>query len=354
MWWKIFLVILGLAIIVIILTTNKNLPIKTNLPDPVPTNTVQVPGIEVIAQNLEVPWALAFLPDGKILVTERVGRVKLVAGDTVSLVSEIMGVFQNGESGLHGIAIDPDYPNMPYVYLYYTYSGNGNNSLNKVSRFTFNGQSLKDERTIVDKIPGAIFHDGGRIKFGPDGYLYITTGDAQNPSLAQGKNSLAGKILRVKDEGKVEIYSYGHRNPQGITWDNIGNLWETEHGQTATDEVNLIQPGRNYGWPIIKGDQSQEDMASPKLQSGSTTWAPAGIAFYKGSLFFGGLKSETLFEVKVGTYTLKEYFKGQLGRIREVVLGPDNMLYITTSNRDGRGLPKSDDDKIIRINPNTY
>ena len=259
-----------------------------------------------------------------------------------------INVIQQGESGLHGIAIHPDYPTQPYIYLYYTYSAGSNNSLHRVSRFTFNGELIKDEQIIIDNIPGAIFHDGGRIKFGPDGFLYITTGDALNPSLAQDKNSLAGKILRVKDD-MVEVYSYGHRNPQGITWDNTGKMWETEHGNNAIDEVNLIEVGKNYGWPDIRGDQTSEGMISPKLHSGSDTWAPAGLAFFDGSLYFGGLRGQALFEYNIESGQLIEHFKGKLGRIREVVMGPDHMLYITTSNRDGRGNPQGDDDKIIKI-----
>lgn len=310
--------------------------------------------ISVIAKNLEVPWALAFLPDGNLLVTERKGAVKLIDIETQSVknIAKIQ-VKQTGESGLHGIAIHPQFPQKKYVYLYYTYSSNGDNTLNKVSRFDFDKEQLNNEKVIVDGIPGAVFHDGGRIKFGPDNMLYITTGDAQNPSLAQDKNSLAGKILRVTDEGKVEIYSYGHRNPQGITWDDKGNLWETEHGSSACDELNRIEKGKNYGWPIVRCDQNQNEKLSPMLQSGNDTWAPAGLTYYDGSLFFAGLRGQALYEAVLenGNATIKEHFKGEFGRIRDVIVGPDNMLYITTSNRDGRGTPNTNDDKIIRVDP---
>lgn len=319
-----------------------------NTPSVAVENPQDSPQTEIIANNLEVPWALAFLPNGKLLVTERAGKVSEIDGGKVSIAQ--INVKQTGESGLHGIAVDPDFEKNNFIYLYYTYSAEEDNSLNRVSRFTFQDNQLKDEKILVGKIPGATIHDGGRIKFGPDNLLYITTGDAANPSLAQDKNSLAGKILRVKD-GKAEVYSYGHRNPQGITWDNQGRIWEVEHGQSATDELNLIEEGQNYGWPTIRGDQTQAGMKNPVIHSGSDTWAPGDIAFFAGKLYFAGLRGQALFEYNIESRQLTEHFKGKLGRIREVILSPDNMLYITTSNRDGRGSPNSGDDKIIKINP---
>ena len=309
--------------------------------------------IIVIAKGLEVPWALAFLPDKSILITERKGIVRLIK-DGVLVANPIakINVKQTGESGLHGIAIDPKFNENFFVYLYYTYSDNGNNTLNRVSRFTYSNETLESEKIIVDKIPGAIFHDGGRLKFGPDGYLYITTGDAGNPSQSQNKNSLAGKVLRIVND-KIEVYSYGHRNPQGIAWDNKGNLWESEHGNSATDEINFIEQGKNYGWPTIKGDENQTGLISPRLHSGTNTWAPAGLAYVNGSLYFGGLRGTALFQYNPETKELKEHFKGEYCRIRDVVVGPDSMLYITTSNKDGRGKPGVDDDKIIQINPSS-
>lgn len=312
---------------------------------------------KVIAQNLEIPWGLAFLPDRSILFTERPGRVRMIDKDgnllstPLATISEVKHI---GEGGLLGIAVHPDFINNKYIYLYYTYSGSGDNTLNRVARFKFEEGKLEEEQIIADNIPGAVNHNGGRIKFGPDNFLYITTGDAQNPSQAQDRNSLAGKILQVRDEGKVEIYSFGHRNPQGLAWDNQSRLWATEHGPSTRDELNLIEIGKNYGWPTIQGDEKKEDTEAPIINSGSnTTWAPAGAAFYQGSIFFGGLRGETLYEAVItgDSVKLKEHLKGQFGRIRDVVLGPDNMLYISTSNRDGRGEPKKNDDKIIRVNP---
>lgn len=321
--------------------------------------------LSVIAQNLEVPWALSFLPDNSILVTERPGRVRLIDKDgklkdgPIAVIDEVATV---AESGLHGIVLHPNFPQLPYVYFYYTYQAEKEQALNRVARYQLKNNTLSDKKIIVDKIPGAPVHDGGRIKFGPDKFLYITTGDATNPSLSQDKNSLAGKILRVTDDGSPApgnpfgnlVYSLGHRNPQGITWDDTDRLWSTEHGSSGTDELNIIEPGKNYGWPDIRGDQKQEGLVGSIIHSGSDTWAPAGAAYLNGSIFFAGLKGKALYKAKInGNHvTLTEHFKSELGRIREVVVGPDNMLYITTSNRDGRGIPTGGDDKIIKVNPN--
>jgi len=341
--------------------TSANIPLFENQ-EKQTKDQKEAPKIAVYAQNLEVVWALAFLPNGDLLATERKGTVNLVdKGGNVKKIFTVSGVLQTGESGLHGIALHPDFENNQFVYLYYTYRGNGDNTQNRVSRFTFDGKTFSEEKIIVDEIPGAVFHDGGRIKFGPDGFLYITAGDALNPSLAQDVNSQAGKILRVDDEGNpapgnpfgTRIWSYGHRNPQGIAWDSEGRLWETEHGQSQTDEFNLIEPGKNYGWPTIRGDQKAEGLKTPLLHSGNDTWAPAGAAYFEGSIFFAGLRGQALYQAKLqgGTTTLTTHFKGELGRIRDVLLGPDGFLYITTSNRDGRGSPAAGDDKILRTNP---
>lgn len=360
--WKFtfsLLTILGLGFLGLVIN-NKSPKTPEITPTNSPAATQVFEQTKIITQDLDVPWALAFLPDNSILVTERKGALRLIDKDGKLLTSPIakISVKQNGESGLHGIAIDPKYSDNHTIFLYYTYSADGNNTFNRVSKYTFENQTLGAETIVVDKIPGAIFHDGGRIKFGPDGNLYITTGDAGEPSKSQDKNSLAGKILRVRDPSnpQVEIYSYGHRNPQGIAWDDKGNLWETEHGRSGVlsglDELNKIEQGKNYGWPVIEGNKKMDGMVTPMVNSGaSDTWAPAGDAIFEGSIYFGGLRGQSLYQVNLSTLELKTHFKNQFGRIRDVVLGPDNMLYITTSNKDGRGNPNPDDDKIIRVNP---
>lgn len=323
--------------------------------------------ITIVADHLDTPWGIAFLPDGSMLVTERKGTVLHIDRDGNStLVAEIRDVKEVGEGGLLGIALHPEFASNRYVYFYYTYSVDKNNTFNRVVRMKYENNKLQNMEIVVDRIPGATNHNGGRIAFGPDKFLYVTTGDAQQPSLAQSKDSLAGKILRITDRGESApgnpfgnlIFSYGHRNPQGIAWDRNGNLWSTEHGpsglQSGNDEINKIEPGKNYGWPIIQGTERREEMVTPVVTSGvTTTWAPASAAIIGDVLFFGGLRGQSLYEAKITANPISviAHFKGKFGRIRDAVVGPDGYLYITTSNKDGRGIPAADDDKIIRINP---
>lgn len=278
-------------------------------------------------------------------------------------------VVHEGEGGLLGVEIHPDYPGVPWVYLYFTFR-NGTRLENQVVRYEVDVVTLNvtsSPRQILGGIPGASIHDGGRLKFGPDEYLYVTTGDAANAAWAQDPDLLAGKILRVDENGTVPadnpfpgspVYSYGHRNPQGLAWDGEGRLWATEHGSTATDELNLVEPGNNYGWPTIRGEETAPGMEPPVLQSGTaTTWAPSGLCYCRGSLFFTGLRSETLWEATPTltgdgfSASLQAHLDGEFGRLRAVAEGPDGFLYLLTSNRDGRTIPGQGDDFIYRVNP---
>ncbi|GIW52753.1 MAG: glucose sorbosone dehydrogenase [Gemmatimonadales bacterium] len=327
--------------------------------------------IRVVATGLDTPWEIAFLPEGGMLVTERPGNLVEIRDGEQRRV-EIPSVYEAGESGLMGLALHPDFAENRLLYVYYTTRQDGR-TVNVVERYRFAGGQLSDRTLILGDIPGARFHDGGRIAFGPDGMLYITTGDAGDGSLSQLTSSLAGKILRLTAGGGVPpdnpfgnaVYSLGHRNPQGLTWDDRGRLWSTEHGpsgaQSGLDELNLIERGGNYGWPTIRGDERREGMISPVAHSGpSYTWAPAGAAYWNGSVFFGGLRGEALYEARVDSYApgsrveVKVHFRGELGRIRAVRLGPDGLLYIGTSNRDGRGRPRSDDDRILALRPGVF
>ena len=318
--------------------------------------------IEVIATNLDIPWEIVFLPSGDMLVTERSGKLKKIGSET-KVISETSGVKHVGEGGLLGMALHPNFSINNYIYLYFTTESRGG-LINRVERYKLSSDTLTDKKVIINNIPGANFHDGGRIKFGPDNYLYITTGDAGDKNKAQDKNSLNGKILRIDGDGNIpndnpfgnEVYSYGHRNPQGLAWDKNGDLWITEHGPsglgTGFDEVNKIGMGGNYGWPDIQGDETKEGMTIPIIQSGkSDTWAPAGGVFVGDSLFFAGLRGESLYEYNTKTKKLSSHFRGEWGRLRAVVLGPDNFLYVSTSNMDGRRTINEGDDKVIKINP---
>lgn len=321
----------------------------------------------IVAENLQIPWELAFLPDGDILVTERPGTLRQIGKNKRTYTIE--GVNHIGEGGLLGLALHPRFKENHFLYLYLTIANNGG-FINQVERYRLENNRLQDKKIIISNIPGAAIHNGGRIAFGPDGYLYITTGETGRSEGAQNKTSLEGKILRLKDDGSIPadnpfgnaIYSYGHRNPQGITWDKTGRLWETEHGRSGLlsglDEVNLIEKGENYGWPLIQGDETREGMEKPILHSGSrTTWAPAGMDFKDNMIFFGGLRGESLYRLKIidnKQVSLKTYWPERFGRIRVVVFGPDGFLYIATSNTDGRGSPQKGDDKIIKINPRVF
>jgi glucose/arabinose dehydrogenase len=319
---------------------------------------------EVVAENLEVPWEVVVLGEDRYLVTERTGDLLLLENGERYVLESFDDLNQPvlGEGGLLGIATHPNFAENRYLYVYQTVDREGVE--NTVRRFEvdFRTRTLTNETVIIDGIPSDRFHNGGRIAFGPDGYLYLTTGDATNATLAQQRDSLAGKVLRLNDDGSVPeanpfgtaVYSYGHRNPQGLAWDDEGHLWATEHGSSARDELNRIEAGANYGWPVIRGAETSPEMESPVYQSTEyETWAPAGVAAVDGSVFFGGLRGERLYEAQVvdGEVTgFVAHFGGDFGRIRAVTLGPDGeYLYFTTSNTDGRGDADATDDLLVRV-----
>ena len=332
--------------------------------------------VETVAENLEVPWAIAFAPDGRIFVTERIGQLRVIENGVLN--PEPIKILNVGgiEGGLLGIALDPNFEENHYIYLYYTYN-DFLSTFNKLSRFTESDNKLSDERVLLDKIPGGPFHDGGRIKFGPDGKLYVTTGEAGNRALAQDLDSLGGKILRINSDGTIPddnpfdspVYSFGHRNPQGIDWDPVtGKLVSTEHGPSgergfAHDEVNVIEPGKNYGWPDIVGDETKPELISPLLHTGDETWAPSGATFYNSDnipewenmFFIGTLRGNHLrmldLDLETNQVLSSEALFSEYGRLRDASMGPDGNLYILTSNRDGRGSPEPNDDRILRIVP---
>jgi len=333
--------------------------------------------VETIAENLEIPWEIDFATDGRIFFTERVGNLRVIENDVVS--EPIISLKVSGtEGGLLGLALDPSFEENHYLYLYYSYFDYFD-IYNRVVRYTESENKLSDEIILLDKIPGSKWHDGGRIKFGPDGKLYITTGDATNYNLAQDLDSLAGKILRINSDGTIPednpftdsaIFSYGHRNPQGIDWHpSSGILVATEHGPSgergnAHDEVNVIVSGKNYGWPDIIGDETSEGLENPIIHTGDDTWAPSGAGFYNSDkilewyekYFIATLRGNHLRMLDLDlennlVISSEALFAGEFGRLRNANMGLDGHLYILTSNQDGRGEPAQNDDRILRIIP---
>lgn len=339
--------------------------------------------LETVASGLEVPWGFAWLPNKDLLFTERPGRVRIIEKGKLRAepVFTVPDVEPSGESGLMDIALHPDFPRNSYIYLAYSYNKDGKRV--KVVRYKYADGKFTEPTMIIDNVPGAPNHAGMRCRFGPDGKLYVTTGDATNWDLAQKLDSIAGKTLRLNDDGTIpkdnpfigtagartEIWSYGHRNAQGLAWQpGTGLMFQTEHGPSffegkgsGGDEVNIVERGQNLGWPEIHHTDKREGMISPLLEY-SPACAPASGMFYNGSAFptmkgnflFGCLRGARIIRVTLDgrkVQAQEDLLEGVIGRIREVAEGPDGYIYFSTSNRDGRATPGKDDDRIIRMVP---
>jgi len=319
------------------------------------------PAVRVVATGLQVPWGVAFLPGGDALVSERTtARIVRVpaAGGAAQEVMRVPDVDTNaGEGGLLGLAVSPEYARDGLVYAYFTSAQD-----NRIVRFRLGGTAPQPVLTGLDR--NAI-HDGGRIAFGPDGMLYVGTGDAGNSAVAQDPESLNGKILRLRPDGGVPadnpfrgspVWSVGHRNVQGLAWDGDGRLWAAELGQDDVDEINLIRPARNYGWPRVEGEggTSGGRFTNPLVTWATSEASPSGAAVAGGALYVGALRGERLWRVPLDgaqTGEPEALLDGEYGRLRTVVRAPDGALWVTTSNRDGRGSPAAEDDRIVRVQP---
>ncbi|MGK5444086.1 PQQ-dependent sugar dehydrogenase [Micromonospora sp. URMC 105] len=316
---------------------------------------------EVVATGLEVPWGLDFLPDGSALVAQRdrgtVVRVR--PGRAPRQVARIAGVVAGGEAGLLGLAVSPTFRRDRLVYVCFTTASDI-----RIVRFPL--ELPQFAQVILSGVRRASAHDGGRIAFGPDGMLYAGIGDALVPADAQNLASRNGKILRMRPDGRVPadnpfagslVYSYGHRNVQGLAWDARGRLFATEFGQSRWDEVNLIVPGGNYGWPVVEGRSGDPRFRDPVVVWTPAEASPSGAAFAEGTLFVAALRGARLWAVPVGVSgevgTPTAVLRGSYGRLRTVERAPDGSLWVTTSNRDGRGTPAADDDRILRVRTGT-
>ena len=322
--------------------------------------------VSALAANLEVPWSFAFLPDGDALVTER-DSGRLLQVSTSGDVREVQTLPESGsgEGGLLGVAVSPDYTEDGYIYAYYTTETD-----NRVVRFRMG----EPPEPILTGIPVNTFHDGGRIKFGPDGMLYVTTGDAGRSKNSQDRNSLGGKILRIEPDGSIPpdnpfpdnpVYSYGHRNVEGLAWDEEGQLYASEFGASTWDEVNRIRAGKNYGWPEVEGrggeDQGYVDPitvwpTSEASPSGAEIMVEGAIPQWEGDLFVAALRGERLWHLELNdrgeVVDREKLLDGEVGRVRDVTQAPDGSLWVSTSNRDTYGSPVSDqDDRILRLAP---
>lgn len=319
--------------------------------------TVSNKELVVVADNLETPWSIEKLGD-TFYLSERPGNIlKIVNGAIDSQGVELKKELSTAsEAGLLGFVLAPDFSDSKHAYAYYTYEDSFG-QFNRIVTLRLEGNRWREESLLLDKIPSGTYHHGGRLKIGPDGKLYATAGDASQPSIAQDLKSLGGKIFRMNLDGSVPsdnpfpdsyVYSYGHRNPQGITWSSDGTLYASEHGNSAFDEINKIEAGKNFGWPLIEGLEEQEGMVTPLFTSGSNaTWAPSGMDYYNGKLYVASLRGNAVLEFDLATGDQKEIIT-KLGRIRDVLV-EDGFLYFISNNTDGRGDPQENDDKLYRV-----
>jgi glucose/arabinose dehydrogenase len=317
-----------------------------------PPVTVPTAAVQTLSTHLEAPWGIAFLPDRTALVTERDStRVLSVKPDgAVTEVARIAEADPGGEGGLLGIAVSPDYDRDRYVYVYYTAARD-----NRIARLRL-GES---PQVIFSGIPKAGNHNGGRIAFGPDGRLYVGTGDAGDRDGAQDRGFLGGKILRLNPDGSpasgnpfgTAVYSYGHRNVQGLAWDSSGQLFAAEFGQNRYDELNRIQAGGNYGWPVVEGTGNDSRFVNPIATWATSDASPSGIAISGDRVYIACLRGTKLYRIGTDGSGAQALLAGEFGRLRAVAVAPDQSLWVLTSNRDGRGSPTADDDRIIRLDP---
>jgi glucose/arabinose dehydrogenase len=329
-----------------------------------PTSAAGEPQVvETVASGLVAPWGLAFLPDGDAVVTERdTAKVLLVGGAAPHAVSELGVIGEaapQGEGGLLGVAVSPTFDRDRTLYFYYSSAKD-----NRIATATLDKGGLGPVRPILTGIPLGGIHDGGRLAFGPDGFLYASTGETGEPALAQDKTTLAGKILRLTKKGTPapgnpfgdEIWSLGHRNVQGLAFTDDDQLWASEFGQSTFDELNQIVAGANYGWPEFEGEGGEgSGFVDPQAVWGTDVASPSGLAFADGALWMAALRGNRLWRIPLDSQGDAEqpeaYFVGEYGRMRTVVTAPDGSLWLTTSNLDGRGSPADDDDRILRVQP---